>query len=306
MHRTMTITVPADRTHELSRRLAEMDAVVSLTLSRGASLKPPGDVFTAHVLNRGADAVLKQVEELCPHFSATTSELSAILDPQAHDEVLADVDEALWEEIAAGLRHQIRVTSNFMALMALGGLLSTIGMVSGGTPQVLAFVAASIVAPGFEPFAKVALGLVVRQPKALTMSLWSAAVGYAVFIAVAGLSFWGLRLLGVVEVTDFTGNPELARLANPTAVEVLFSACGALAGAVVMAAYRERVIAGALVALVLMPAAATVGMALSLARWDLAWEGLERLGLDALLVVGLCALVFGLKQRFVHRRRPLL
>ena len=306
MHRALSIAVPAASTDRLLAELAPLDAVIGLSVSRGASVKPPGDVIMAHVLNDGADEVLRRVEVLCPHFSVATSELSAILDPGAHDRVLRDVDEALWEEIAAGLRHQIRVTPNFLGLMALGGVLASVGMVTGGTPQVLAFVAASIISPGFEPIAKMALGLVLRQPVALKLGAQAALAGYAVFVLTAGLTFLLLRWTGAATVAEFTGNPELGRLAHPTAAEVLFSAAGALAGAVIMSAYRRSVIAGALVALVLMPAAATVGMALTLGRLDLAAEGLERFGLDALLVVGLCSLVFGIKQVAVHRRRPLL
>ncbi|MFC5847067.1 DUF389 domain-containing protein [Deinococcus petrolearius] len=306
MHRALSIAVPAASTDQLLAELEPLDAVVGLSVIRGASVKPPGDVIAAHVLNDGADEVLRRVEALCPHFSVVTSEVSAILDPEAHDRVLRDVDEALWEEIEAGLRHQIRVTPNFLALMALGGVLAAIGMVSGGTPQALAFVAASIISPGFEPIAKIGLGLVLRQPAALKLGAQAVGAGYVVFILTAGLTFLLLRWTGAATVGDFTGNAELARLAEPTAAEVLFSVAGALAGAVIMSAYRRSVIAGALVALVLIPAAATVGMALTLGRLDLAAEGLERFALDALLVVGLCALVFGIKQVAVHRRRPLL
>ena len=36
--------------------------MIGLSIVRGASLKPPGDVLTVHVLNRGADAVLQCVD----------------------------------------------------------------------------------------------------------------------------------------------------------------------------------------------------------------------------------------------------
>lgn len=65
-------------------------------------------------------------------------------------------------------------------------------------------------------------------------------------------------------------------------------------------------IAGALVAMVVIPAAASVGMALASGRWGLAAQGFECFALDAALIVGWGMLVFGSKQAFVHRRRPLV
>jgi hypothetical protein len=73
-----------------------------------------------------------------------------------------------------------------------------------------------------------------------------------------------------------------------------------------IAAYRRSVIAGPLITLVIIHAAAMVGLALACGRFDLAEEGLERVGLDMLLIVGLGALVFALKQVSVHHRKPLV
>ena len=125
-------------------------------------------------------------------------------------------------------------------------------------------------------------------------------------VVAAALAFLLLRATGAASVEDFVTNPEVKHLAHPTAKEFLVSACGAVAGAVMIAAYRRSVIAGPLIALVVVPAAAKVGIALALGRLDLVREGLERLGLDALLIIVLGALVFAAKQALVHRRRPLV
>lgn len=306
MHRTLDITVPSYATDDLLKALDHLDTVVGLSVQRGASIKPKGDVIVAHVLNRGADDVLRLVGRVSPDISVVTAETSSIIDPLHDAEIADDVDEAIWEEVETGLRHQGRVTPNYLALMALGGTIGAVGMVSEGVPQALAFVAASILSPGYEPIAKVALGLALGRAKVIRRGLTSAAAGYAVFILTAGLAFLLLRAFGAATLTDFLKNTELAHLASPGAKEVLFSVVGALAGAVIMASFRRSVIAGALVALVLMPAAASLGMALSIGRFDLAGESLERLALDVTLVIGLGWVVFWLKQHTVHRRKPLV
>jgi Domain of unknown function (DUF389) len=306
MHRTMDISVPSGVTEPLLGLLEQQEHVIGLGVSRGASIKPPGDVITVHVLNRGADAVLHQVAQSTPEYSIVTAETSSIIDPKLDAQVENDVDEALWEELETGLRHQGRITSNFLVLMALGGVLAAIGLTSEGAAQATALIAASIVAPGFEPIAKMALGLSLGRWNVVGRGLTSTLAGYAVFILTAGLAFLLLRLFGAVEVSDFTENTELAHLAHPTAKEVLLSSAGAISGAVIMAAYRRSVIAGALIALVILPAAAVTGMGLSLGRPDLAGQGLERVGLDVALILGWGTVVFTIKQRTVHRRSPLV
>ena len=53
MHRTIEITVPPAHTDTLVHELEQLEHVINLSVVRGASIKPPGDVLTVHVLNRG-------------------------------------------------------------------------------------------------------------------------------------------------------------------------------------------------------------------------------------------------------------
>lgn len=62
MHRTIEITVPPSCTDELIGQLEQEEHVINLSVVREASIKPPGDVLTVHVLNRGADQVMRLAE----------------------------------------------------------------------------------------------------------------------------------------------------------------------------------------------------------------------------------------------------
>ena len=300
--------MPPAVTPNLSREIAALDEVVGLSVSAGASLKPPGDVLTVHVLNRGMDKVFKRVaaNQRDGTISAATSELTSIIDSEHSEAVNNDVDEAIWEEMEAGLCHQGRVTPNYLALMAAGGVVAAVGLVSGGTPQAIAFVAASVIAPGFEPLVKIPLGLVLRRWAVLRLGLVSASAGYATLVLAAALTFVCLRAAGGAELKEFVDNPEVQRLGHPTAKDLVVSGAAALAGAVMVAGFRRSVIAGPLIALVTVHAAAATGVALVVGRFDLAGSALGRLGLDVALILPLCAAVFALKQAFVHQRRSLV
>ena len=87
MHRAIVITMPPVSTNELIRerlRLEKSDHLISLSVHRGASIKPPGDVLMVHALNRDADRVMQPVDEarVEGEVSVTTHELSSIVDPE--------------------------------------------------------------------------------------------------------------------------------------------------------------------------------------------------------------------------------
>src|SRR5919202_222441 len=142
-----------------------MDDVISLSVVREASIKPPGDVLSVHALNRGADEVLRLADTARKHgqISVSTAELTSLIDPEHERKVADDVDEALWEEVETDLRHQGKRTMNYLSLKALGGDVAATRFAVESASQAVSFVAASIIAPGFEPLAAIPIGLALRR-----------------------------------------------------------------------------------------------------------------------------------------------
>ncbi|SHK01277.1 DUF389 domain-containing protein [Hymenobacter psychrotolerans] len=308
MHRSLELTVPPTVTESLCQQLVELDDVISVSVLPGASRKPPGDITTVQVLNRGADEVLRRAGAAVPKpedLWVSTTELSSIIAPAEGEKILNDKDEAIWEEVEAGLRHQGRPTPNYVALMALGGIMAAVGLVSEPVPQAVAFIASSIIAPGFEPIAALPMGVVLKRWHVVWRGLRSTLIGYFLFILTAGLTMWLLVASGESSATELMANPEVHSISQPTLKSLLVSACGAAAGIVIIAAYRRSVIAGALIALILMPAAALIGAGVAVGISSLAVEGLIRFGIDVAFVLVLGFIIFYSKQKILHRRRPL-
>lgn len=308
MHRTIEVTVPPEVTDALVAELGKVDEIVGLSVQRGASVVPPGDVLTVHALNRGADRVMSLVAASTEGgpVSVVTHELTSIVDPDKERAVANDYDEALWEESETSLRHQGRVTTNYVVLMAIGGAVSATSFVVGTPTQAISIVAASVIAPGFEPLAKIPVGLVLRRWSVVGRGVWSAVVGYAVLALAAALAFAVLRAADAGTVEAFVGNSEVALLKDPTLRDILLSACGAVAGMTMVLSYRQYVIAGALIALAMIQAAALVGVALVAGEPMLAYHGVERFFLDVVLIIAGGAVVVLIKQATVHRRQPMI
>lgn len=230
MHRTIEITAPPAATDNLIGKLEELEYIVGLSVQRGASVVPPGEVLTVHALNRDADRVTRIVDEARAEgqVSVVTHELTSIVDPEQEKKVAGEIDEALWEEAETSLRHQGRMTSNYLGLMALGGGIAATAFVVSGSSQTISLVAASIVAPGFEPLAKVPMVLALRRWGVVGRGLFSMGVGYAVLALAAALVFAVLRATGVGTVGEVMGNSETKVLTDPTLRELLVSSFGAL------------------------------------------------------------------------------
>ena len=88
--------------------------------------------------------------------------------------------------------------------------------------------------------------------------------------------------------------------------EILLSGCGALAGMVMLLSRRHYLIPGALVALLVIEAAALIGVALAAGEPGLMLEGAKRFGLDILLIVAAGLPIVLLKQAFTHQRKPIV
>ena len=308
MHRTFTLTIPNSATEPLCQQLEQLPEVIGLSVQPGGSRKPVGDVLTLQVLNRGADEVLRLARAAVPHdndLSIATAEIASIISPADHTQIKADQDEAIWEEMIAGLCYSARINANYLSLMALGGLLAAIGLVSDPVPQTIAFISSSIIAPGFEPLAKMPLGLVLRNWNLAGRGVASTVVGYAVFVLAAFLTMHALLATSAAAAADLITNSEVESLRHPGMKELSVAGAGAVAGILILAAYRRSIIAGPLIALALMPAAALIGSGLAIGQPALAYEGLERTVADAGFIVVAGLAVFGLKQVFQHQRKPI-
>jgi hypothetical protein len=306
MHRSIELSVPAAASAPLIDVLRAMPDVIGLSRHAGASIVPAGDIISVHVLNRSADAVLRATEQACgsEQFSVVTAEVASISDKEHQTAIDADVDEAIWEELETGLRHQGRLTTNFLLLMALGGAIAAVGAMTSPSVALVAYIASAIIAPGFEPVAKLPLGLILGRTEVLKAGLISTCAGYAVLIAAAAATWLVLSQFGV-EASAFLEGEAVRHTLHPTPEIYGVSLAGAFAGIIIIAAYRQSVIAGALVAMRLIEAASVTGVAIAMGQMDIALGALARLCVDFAFVAAAGLIVFGLKQVLLHRRAPL-
>jgi hypothetical protein len=305
VHHTIELAVPATATDEQLERLSDLNGVLNLSVERGASVKPPGDVITVHALNRAVDDVLATARRAEDHgpTAVATSGIESLVVSGAQGLIADDADESPWEEFERTLRHHGRISVNYLILMTLGGGVAMAGLLSPPVPQALALAASAVLAPAFEPAAKLAVALVRPTGRALGRSLVALAAGYAVLATGGAVTFLVLRALGLASASTLASSDGVHMVLDPTAADWLVAAGGALAGMVIVTSFRQAVLAGALIALALVPAAAVLGAGVVAGDPALTVGGLKRTAEDLGLVLVLGGAVVLTKHRLLHRGR---
>lgn len=299
MARTIQITLPSDKTDRLAEALQRIGGIVGISVQRGASLKPPGDVLIVQSTNEGLADVLELLarHRIGAQGTVVTSEPRSLVSPSDQRQIDIESNDASWPEMAALLRRETNLSSNYLMAMCLAGVVAAAGL---WTDTVHIVVGAMIMAPGFEPIIRVPFGLLAKGADAWKQGLKSSAAGYAVMIAGA------LTATLVLTWLD-SSSPELAERhwirywSQVTLTSVLVALAASAAGAAIIAAQRSVLTAGVMVALALVPSAAIVGMAIAAGNLPLAAGGLARWMTDTGCVVIGGGLVFLIKHRMLRR-----
>lgn len=88
-------------------------------------------------------------------------------------------------------------------------------------------------------------------------------------------------------------------------MDVVMSAAAATASIVMYLSYRRHVIAGPLIALILIPGAAAAAICFATGNAGEGLQILAKCGLEFGIIVAVGTLLIWLKQKTVHRRIPL-
>lgn len=300
MSRTIEISLPPERTDELAAELTTADGVTGLSLQRGASLKPPGDILTLHATNEGLEAVQRVIQRHvvgAKISSVMTSEPRSLLSSSGQKQINRETNEASWDEIAALLRRETNVTVNYLLAMLLAGAVAAAGLWSDTVHIVIA---AMVIAPGFEPILRAPFGLLGSRGEGVRQGLVATAVGYGVLALGAAIS---LLILQVIDPspTALSERQWVGYWSSVQPSSVLIALAAGIAGAAVIAAQRSVLTAGVMIALALIPAIAIAGMAMAVGDLALAGKGLLRWAVDAVCVALGGGGLFVLKRLLQHR-----
>lgn len=308
MARTIQAVVPVGKTDQLMAEIREITGVSGLRLQRDGSVQPPGDVITVDATSRALHEVMRILVAhgvgKDPDASVTTTEPISMTFPPMGREIARDSNDATWEEMALLIGKESNMTINGMLIMAIAGVLAGIGI---ATNAVHIVIGAMVIAPGFEPLSRIALGVVGRGI-AWRDGVVDVGRGYVALVFGAALAAAVMQALGQSPLggggSGYLRNGILVEYwISISAAAVLVASLASAAGAILVATNRSVLTAGVMIALALVPSAAIAAMALVSGELALAGKAALRWLLEAGLVVLISAAVFLWKHLRVQQRR---
>lgn len=306
MPRVIQAAVPAEKTKQLLEEMQKVPGLIGLRLQKGISIQPPGDVIVIETLNRALPTFIRLLEShgigAKEEGAITTTEPLCIMSQAHMTAISGDSSESIWEEMDLLIAKESNMTVNALLLMAVSGVFAAIGLATSSLHIVLAAMA---IAPGFEPLARVALGLAANR-RVAWRGASDTAKGYAALVLGAAVATLLLQLLGKAPLAGAASYlPAQVLLSYWTTVSpssFLVVAAAATAGAVLIATNRSVLTAGVMIALSLVPSAAIVGMALVSGDVAILAMGLSRFAMEAVGVVAFSLAVFAWKRSRLQKR----
>jgi hypothetical protein len=310
MSRQVQISLAPHLTEQFISEIEPIKGVTGISLHKGVSIKPKGDVITVELTNPALLELMRRLEARglgkSADSSIVTSELlSSVSSPDAK-ELTREPSDAIWEEMESSLLKESNTNLNTLFLMFAAGFIAAVG-VSTNTLHVV--IGAMLIAPGFEPFTRIALGLVTgsqasRRGAHDVVRLYLA---LAVGAALATLMFLVMGQTPLSSAPGYLGHGELLSYwTSLTIPSTLVTAISAIAGAILVATNRSVLTAGVMTGLALVPAMTITVMAMIVGDWSACGLAATRWLIDSSLVLLLSMLVFVWKRRSVQGRPKML
>jgi uncharacterized hydrophobic protein (TIGR00271 family) len=300
MPRTVELSVPPDTTERVIDAVEKSGGALTVSVQRGASVVPSGDVVTVRLTNEGARRLIGELRarNLYGSVSVTTTEVASVAQASAEHPLRAEAAESTWSEIAFFIRHESNPTFNFLVFMLLAGSIATVGLWKDAPPVVIG---AMVLAPALVPLLRIPFGLVGGDTTMALRGVVSTLAGYA---AVAIGAVVTTLVLGVVDPLpweEFRAQQWVQFWSTLTPSAVVIAVVAAAASAFAVSNRGVIPLTGVLIALDLVPATSMAGMGMVAGDFGFAVQNVGRASVDMSIVLLVGGAMLGFERAMRHR-----
>jgi uncharacterized hydrophobic protein (TIGR00271 family) len=281
---SIRISVPTRLTDDVVDLLSGAEYVTGLSVIRGASLIPPGDIVAADVAREGANPVIDALRDLGVHDEGTIrvddvgTWLSHTAFEAERDAPGASADAVVWTEVGNRAYQESELNWTYLTFMVLATVIAGIAIVLDS--QILV-IGAMVLGPEFGPIAAIGLALVRRKPGLLRLAARTLLIGFAVGILALFLIGLLWRALGWVTYQDIVGpRPATAFIYTPDKWSFIVAVVAAAAGVLSLTSARTGGLSGVFISVTTVPAAGNVALGMAFGAWHEVTGSLAQLGLN--------------------------
>ena len=305
MSRNIKVSLPSEKTENILSKTEKIKGVIGIKVFKNV-VHPKGDVLDVDLINTEINGFLKLLEEEGlldrDDVSVTTNKPTNVISKSASEKILTENHETTWEDVLKSLLHESNMSFNTLLVMFISGLIAAIGI---STNSIHVVIGAMLIAPGFEPVSRLAMGIVANHRDWKRGGI-DTLKGYSVLIggAVVGGSIIKLMEKDLVPGTSsyLPAGVLPEYWTSITATSLIVSVVAAVAGGIIIMTNKSLLTAGVMVALALIPTATLVGLGLLEADFSMVGTALIRLLLELAIVTIFTGTVFLWKRNTTQQR----
>jgi uncharacterized hydrophobic protein (TIGR00271 family) len=268
----LTVTIPSELTERVTQVLADSTAVSTISVLRGAAVRPVGDVVDANVAREGANLVIERLHELGVHERGTL-EVEPVTTWVSRAGFEADeaspgssADAVVWPQVAQRSYEDSELNWTFLSFMTLATLIAGIAIVLDS--QILV-IGAMVLGPEFGAIAALGVALVRRRTLLLLVAGRALVLGFVTAILITSAAALIGRALGWVTLAEVTGDrPATDFIYSPDKWSFIVAMLAAAAGVLSLTSSKLGGLSGVFISVTTIPAAGNVALGLAFGAWE--------------------------------------
>ncbi|MBY6435135.1 DUF389 domain-containing protein [Rhodococcus kroppenstedtii] len=296
----LRVISPADRTSDVLRMLDGTAGVATVSVVRGASVTPAGDVVDVLLARECTDAVIADLRRFgLTHEGAIalTSVETVLADAarEAEKRAPGEPDDAIvWDELIARTREESSLNATFLAFLTIACLLSAVGVILDSPVTI---VGAMVVGPEFGPLAALAVGLVRRRGSMIRRSLLALTVGFPLAMVVTALGALAAEAVGWVRPDSIDDLQQVDFIYQVGPFSLVVALLAGAAGMLALVSSKSAALVGVFISVTTVPAAGFAVVAATVGSWRIALLSAGQLGSNLVGIVVAASIVLLLHRR---------
>lgn len=302
----LRIITPGHLTDTVVGHLRDEPGAINIAVHPGSSVDPDGDVVVVDVVRERGNAVMDRLVELRLDKlgSVSIATLDAVSSSRAEQAEAAapgsELDAIVWQELEDRARGDSRWSITFGILMAIAAVIAGVGVL---VDSPVLIIGAMIVGPEYGPLSALAIGLFRRKRPVAARAELTLVVGLAIAVLAAAAATGLFLLVGEVSLDSSPQSRFLtAFVTEPNFFSFVVAFVAGIAGTIALTRGRQETLAGVLVSVTTIPAAAAVGVDAVFGEWHDAWGGLLQLSINVTSIVLASVLTLAVHDRSERRK----
>lgn len=280
----LRVTSPSELTTAVLDSLQDDPAVSSLSVIRGAALRPAGDVVLADIAREAGNEIIDRLRGIGVQREGSVhiEPVDAWLSQQGFDAENrtpgSSADSVVWTQVTQRAYEDSELNWTYISFMTLATLLASIAIVLDS--QILV-IGAMVLGPEFGAIAALGVALVRRRRSLFTLAARTLLVGFGVAMAFAAVAALAARALGWVTLADVTGKrPDTAFIYTPDKWSFIVAVIAAAAGVLSLTSAKVGGLSGVFISVTTVPAAGNVALGLAFGAGAEIWGSAAQLAVN--------------------------